>query len=67
MFVVGRLLALGGDDFSPQWVLDQDLEALRSAGLSERKATYIQDLALNFKDGKLGCSEELGELSDEEL
>ncbi|EIN12006.1 DNA glycosylase [Punctularia strigosozonata HHB-11173 SS5] len=43
-----------------------DIPALRSAGLSGRKAEYVQDLAQRFADGRLS-TKKLLEADDEEL
>ena len=43
-----------------------DLTTLRSAGLSQRKAEYIQGLAQKFADGELSA-EMLADASDEEV
>jgi hypothetical protein len=37
----------------PQAVLATPLPTLRAAGLSERKASYLVDLAARFQDGRL--------------
>ena len=39
---------------------------LRTAGLSQRKAEYVQDLAARFADGRLSASK-LSESNDEEM
>lgn len=49
-----------------QQVAKLDLVTLKSAGLSTRKAEYIQDLALRFSDGRLS-TEKIMESTDEEL
>ena len=38
---------------SPEQILTKDIDALRSAGLSRGKATYIRDLAKHIVDGKV--------------
>lgn len=38
---------------SPAAVLAADPAALRGCGLSERKASYLQELATHFQDGRL--------------
>lgn len=50
----------------PHVVAETSLATLRSAGLSARKAEYIQDLAQHFSDGRLSA-EKLITASDEEL
>ncbi|KAG8826434.1 hypothetical protein FRB91_007479 [Serendipita sp. 411] len=50
----------------PHIVAETDLATLRSAGLSARKAEYIQDLAKHFADGRLSA-EKIWNASDEEL
>lgn len=42
---------------TPRAVLDATLEDLRGAGLSERKAQYLRDLALHYEEGILSCSQ----------
>ncbi|RXW21307.1 hypothetical protein EST38_g4549 [Candolleomyces aberdarensis] len=51
---------------SPHQVVGTDLALLRTAGLSARKAEYIQDLAGRFADGRLS-TEKLLNSTDEEL
>ncbi|KAJ2922743.1 hypothetical protein H1R20_g14355, partial [Candolleomyces eurysporus] len=51
---------------SPHQVAGTDLALLRTAGLSARKAEYIQDLAGRFADGRLS-TEKLLNSTDEEL
>lgn len=50
-----RFCALfGSTDFpGPEQILSKDIETLRSAGLSNAKANYVQDLARHVLDGKL--------------
>ena len=63
----GRVLAaLQAEPPTPAAVLAAPLASLRSAGLSERKASYIVDLATHFGDGRLG-DDMLSKASDEEL
>eukprot|EP00232_Nephroselmis_pyriformis_P015732 CAMPEP_0182876128 /NCGR_PEP_ID=MMETSP0034_2-20130328/13964_1 /TAXON_ID=156128 /ORGANISM="Nephroselmis pyriformis, Strain CCMP717" /LENGTH=285 /DNA_ID=CAMNT_0025008899 /DNA_START=21 /DNA_END=878 /DNA_ORIENTATION=+ len=64
----GRLVSLlGGQHLvTPQAVLQQEIPALRSCGLSERKASYIVDLAEHFSDGRLS-DDAIRLMSDEEL
>ncbi|KAF9922460.1 hypothetical protein FBU30_007414 [Linnemannia zychae] len=55
---------------SPDQVLSTPMDQLRSCGLSERKASYIQDLARHFAEGKITFADDkaiLQQLKDEEL
>ncbi|GJE94973.1 DNA glycosylase [Phanerochaete sordida] len=47
-------------------VIQKDIPTLRTAGLSQRKAEYILDLAARFADGRLS-TEKLLEAEDEDL
>ncbi|KAL5524102.1 hypothetical protein ACEPAG_8275 [Sanghuangporus baumii] len=51
---------------SAHQVAVQDLAVLRTAGLSGRKAEYVQDLAARFADGKLS-NDKIIHASDEDL
>ncbi|KAL5484844.1 hypothetical protein ACEPAI_7486 [Sanghuangporus weigelae] len=51
---------------SAHHVAVQDVAVLRTAGLSGRKAEYVQDLAARFADGRLS-NEKIIHASDEEL
>ncbi|KAK7472543.1 hypothetical protein VKT23_000658 [Stygiomarasmius scandens] len=51
---------------TPHQVASTDIATLRTAGLSTRKAEYVQDLAQRFADGRLS-TEKLLEANDEEL
>ncbi|KDQ27608.1 hypothetical protein PLEOSDRAFT_158514 [Pleurotus ostreatus PC15] len=51
---------------TPDQVAKTDLNILRTAGLSGRKAEYVQDLASRFADGRLSTSKLLN-ANDEEL
>ncbi|EIW83020.1 DNA glycosylase [Coniophora puteana RWD-64-598 SS2] len=51
---------------TPAQVAAQDIATLKTAGLSTRKAEYVQDLAARFADGRLS-TERLLEADDEEL
>ena len=62
-----RLLDSAAGRLTPEWALSQTTEALRSVGLSERKASYLQDLAANFASGALGDRDELNALEDDDL
>lgn len=49
-----RFRQLFGETFpEPAAILDKSIEQLRSAGLSNAKARYVQDLAQHIVDGKL--------------
>lgn len=41
---------------SPDEVASASIESLRTAGLSQRKAEYVRDLAQHFKDGTLSAA-----------
>jgi DNA-3-methyladenine glycosylase II len=51
---------------TPQEVASCDIPTLRTAGLSQRKAEYIQGLAEKFASGELSA-QMLARASDEEL
>ncbi|KAI3618869.1 dna-3-methyladenine glycosidase [Moniliophthora roreri] len=51
---------------TPHQVANTDIGSLRGAGLSGRKAEYVQDLAARFADGRLS-TEKLLAASDQEL
>ncbi|KAK1236172.1 hypothetical protein PQX77_000581 [Marasmius sp. AFHP31] len=51
---------------TPGQVASTDIPTLRTAGLSQRKAEYVQDLALRFADGRLSTKKLLA-ADDEEL
>ncbi|KAG5637038.1 hypothetical protein H0H81_006033 [Sphagnurus paluster] len=51
---------------SPEEVAKTDIQTLRSAGLSQRKAEYVLDLANRFADGRL-TTEKLVNADEEEL
>ncbi|THV05059.1 DNA glycosylase [Dendrothele bispora CBS 962.96] len=51
---------------TPHQVANTDIATLKTAGLSTRKAEYVQDLAQRFADGRLS-TEKLLEANDEEL
>ncbi|KAH8083774.1 DNA glycosylase [Cristinia sonorae] len=55
-------------DYFPtaQDVVKMDMASLRTAGLSQRKAEYVLDLAARFADGRLS-TEKLLQANDEEL
>ncbi|KAF9957851.1 hypothetical protein BGZ72_001264 [Mortierella alpina] len=54
---------------SPEQVLATSMDKLRTCGLSERKASYVQDLARHFVEGKITFTDKamLQSLTDEEL
>ncbi|KAF9152811.1 3-methyladenine DNA glycosylase [Linnemannia schmuckeri] len=55
---------------TPEQVLATPMDQLRSCGLSERKASYIQDLARHFVEGKITFASDkaaLQALTDDEL
>lgn len=65
--IYGRFLKLFDDVFpTPEQVLAEDIENLRSAGLSARKAEYIRDLASKFLDGTI-TPEKFTSMSPEEI
>lgn len=45
--------AVGDEQLLPQHVLKTHASMLRACGLSERKASYVLELAQHFHDGKL--------------
>jgi DNA-3-methyladenine glycosylase II len=49
--IFGRLTTAAGGELTPQHLLSLPDAALRSAGLSGRKASYLQDLAGRVLDG----------------
>jgi len=51
---------------TPAQILEQDIETLRSVGLSRPKARYIQDLAQHVVDGRLSF-DGLDNLSNQEV
>lgn len=54
---------------TPDQVLATSIDQLRQCGLSERKASYIQDLARHFAEGKITFTDQarLKALTDQEL
>ena len=56
----------GGATPSPKQLLEADPQALRDAGLSWPKVSYVRDLAERIADGELDV-ERLPELPDEEI
>ncbi|MCX6996653.1 MAG: DNA-3-methyladenine glycosylase [Kiritimatiellaeota bacterium] len=67
--ILRRFQALVGDgEFpSPAALADIDQDALRTAGLSRAKASYVKDVARRALDGWIPSLEECGRLSDAEL
>ena len=63
--VWNRVLAAAPGMRAPT-VLELEVAALRACGLSERKASYIRDLAAHFADGRLQ-PHSWGRLSDAEV
>ncbi len=68
--IMNRVLAALGTDeerwCQPQQMLAAPEEALRSAGLSRQKATYLRDLAEKFASGALS-EDEFHHLDDEDV
>jgi DNA-3-methyladenine glycosylase II len=66
--ILKRFLALfPGTDFpEPGQILEQDIETLRSVGLSRQKGTYIQDLAVKVID-KTVQFDHLDSLSNDDI
>jgi DNA-3-methyladenine glycosylase II len=65
--IYGRLTALFGDrPPTPREILDADEAALRAAGLSRSKVSYLRDLAGHVIDGELEL-DALHDLPDEEV
>ncbi|KAF9981022.1 hypothetical protein BGZ65_004413 [Modicella reniformis] len=63
-------LDLGDKSFpTPGQVLSTPMEKLRLCGLSERKASYVQDLAKHFIEGKITFTDEamLQSMTDKEV
>jgi DNA-3-methyladenine glycosylase II len=64
----GRLIAALNDDVSPEQVLAASTDALRAAGLSQRKVESLRDLAAKVLDGTVVLDpRRLGRLDDEEI
>jgi DNA-3-methyladenine glycosylase II len=62
-----RFVALfGGKLPAPEQILEKDIEELRGVGLSNAKASYVQDLAQHVLDGRLEL-EKLPKLSNEQI
>lgn len=61
--IYGRVLTTCGcsELLTPEALLAASAADLRSAGLSERKALYLQDLARHFADGRLSDARIAGE------
>src|SRR5512140_3270306 len=63
----GRVLALIGDgDAAPEKIVATSHDALRAAGLSNQKASYVRNLAEHVLDGSLPVKS-LHELTDDEI
>jgi DNA-3-methyladenine glycosylase II len=66
--ILGRVLdQFGGEVPPPEVLVEADVDALRSAGLSAAKAASIQDLARHAAAGELPTHDEVPTLSDLEL
>jgi DNA-3-methyladenine glycosylase II len=65
--IYGRMLEIfGGHAPTPQQLLAADPDAIRTAGLSRPKISYLRDLALHVEEGTLEL-ERLPDLPDEEV
>ncbi len=64
--IYGRFKALCNNEIAPKKVQSLSLEELRTAGLSERKALYLKDLARNFIKGMI-LPENFSKLSNEKI
>jgi DNA-3-methyladenine glycosylase II len=66
--ILKRFIELfAGSDFpTPEQILQVDIEAIRGAGLSRQKGSYIQDLALKVLDGTVKF-DHLDQLSNDEI
>ncbi len=64
--ILKRFLALVGDPHDAANILRQDIDDLRSIGLSRQKASYIQSIAELTSNGTVKI-DHLDELSDEEI
>lgn len=65
--ILTKFLGLFGGEFpKPEQILDKSVEELRSAGLSNAKARYIQDLAAHVQDGTIEL-DILNTLSNDEI
>ena len=65
--ILQKFLSLFGNTFPrPEQILDKSVEELRTAGLSNAKARYIQDLALHVQDERLPLYT-LNTLSNDEI
>ena len=63
----GRVVELfGGDNPTPQRLLDAEESELRGCGLSGRKVSYLRDLARHVLDGSLEI-DRLDQLEDEQV
>ena len=65
--IYGRMLELfDGHAPTPKQLLDADADAIRAAGLSRPKISYLRDLAGHVESGELEL-ERLADLSDEKI
>ena len=60
----GRVVALAGGEVTADKVLALDNEALRGAGLSRNKASYIKNIARAVSEGNLTL-DKFGDMTDE--
>lgn len=65
--ILKKFMALFGDTMpTPEQVLKKSIPALRKAGLSGQKVTYVKDLAKHFKTGSIN-PRTLPKLSNDEI
>lgn len=65
--IMKRFMGLFSDEFpSPESILQYDIEAYRTVGLSRQKASYIRDLAEKVTDGSVVFTK-LDTLSNQEI
>ncbi|OAE24300.1 hypothetical protein AXG93_1052s1230 [Marchantia polymorpha subsp. ruderalis] len=66
--IFGRVLVLcgGAENLRPERVAELSKEQLRAVGISERKASYLHDLAAHFASGALSDAA-IGEMDDGDL
>jgi len=64
--IYNKFLERNGGSLTPDSVLTIKHEDFKASGISERKASYLMDLALKFKNGQIDFSR-VEELSDEEI
>ena len=66
--ILGRLLALFGDDFpGPEQIIAMDFNAIRQCGMSQAKTRAVKDLAQKQAHGQLPAPGAAADLSDAEL